>query len=345
MTRIAPQVFKWTGEAMVPLSMTKAKDQFEEGGRYRLAPVSEVSQQSRSFFFSVLTEAFKNLPEPLAERFTTVEALRKYALIRTGWHEPVQPAFYETPADAQQAAHQIQLAISKTRDPSSIVVQRDVTVTVLTARSQSGASMPKKEFEGFQQEFRPRIRVSDDWHHAEATRNERRSRPHREAPMPRRPMDWAEHDKERVRLLWESGAATTAIAAELNVSRNAILGTWYTATNGRGRRRLPKQIKTKRQPLPKGNRTRAWKPRRADEPEAPPTFVPMDDTPPLDSKPVGSPGCQWIYGEPHKGLDALRMCGRQKISGRSYCLEHCLRAYKSLKHEALSPEYFKENAA
>ena len=147
MTRIAPQVFKWTGEAMVPLSMTKAKDQFEEGGRYRLAPVSEVSQQSRSFFFSVLTEAFKNLPEPLAERFTTVEALRKYALIRTGWHEPVQPAFYETPADAQQAAHQIQLAISKTRDPSSIVVQRDVTVTVLTARSQSGASMPKKEFE------------------------------------------------------------------------------------------------------------------------------------------------------------------------------------------------------
>ena len=149
--RIAPQVFKWTGEAMVPLSMTKAKNQFQEGGRYRLAPISEVSQQSRSFFFACLTEAFKNLPEPLAERFTTIDALRKFALIQTGFHEPVQPAFYETPADAQQAAHQIQLAISKTRDPSSIVVQRDVTVTVLTARSQSGASMTKKEFEASKQ--------------------------------------------------------------------------------------------------------------------------------------------------------------------------------------------------
>ena len=157
-------------------------------------------------------------------------------------------------------------------------------------------------------------------------------------------LNWGKAEKDRVRILWESGAATTAIAAEMNVSRNAILG----LVHRNQWKRLavpPKKTKAKRKPLPKGDRSRPWKPRRADEPDSPPTFVPMDDTPPLDSKPVFSPGCQWIYGDPHKGLNTLRICGRQKISHRPYCLEHCLRAYKSLKQEPLSSEHFLRPAA
>lgn len=134
--------FRCREGTLVPFSLTAFGQHYEEGGTYRLAPIEEASPRSRSHYFACLNEAWKNLSDKHAERFPSVEALRKFALIQTGYRTAVY-RILDTAEDATKAAAMLGQFV----DPHSILVQRENTVTVLSARSQSGQSMSKKEFD------------------------------------------------------------------------------------------------------------------------------------------------------------------------------------------------------
>jgi len=139
----APLIFTWDGEAMVPWPRyAKICDQeFVVHEHYRLEVIEERSAKSHSHYFAALNEAWRNLPSPWDERFPTAEALRKYALIKTGFFDS-RSIVTATKAEALRFA-----AFLKPVDEFSIVVASDCTVTVYTAKSQSLRSMGKAAFQ------------------------------------------------------------------------------------------------------------------------------------------------------------------------------------------------------
>ncbi len=141
MTVIHPIKFRWTGEAMIPLVKSVAERQYEVGETYRLEPWEERSPASHRHFFAALRSAWDNLPEHWAERFSTPEHLRKYALIKTGYHD-VRTIAARSNAQAADIA-----AFVKPLDDCAVVVVREATVTVYTAKSQSARAMGKGEFQ------------------------------------------------------------------------------------------------------------------------------------------------------------------------------------------------------
>jgi hypothetical protein len=77
-------------------------------------------------------EAWSNLPEYLADEFPTPDDLRKWALIRTGF------------CDIQKVTGN---KLLRFKGYSVVTTDADGVTTIRTARSQSFASMGKKEFE------------------------------------------------------------------------------------------------------------------------------------------------------------------------------------------------------
>lgn len=143
--------YRWTGEAMEPLRrFAKLCDQhFVIGEVYRLEPHEERSGVSHRHQFGWLREAWLNLPEryryePWAQ---SPEALRKYALIRTGWHD-CQTFPCGSKAEAERwAAH------LKPLDTYSLVLARGTVVERYTARSQSVRAMGKRAFQQSKQDI------------------------------------------------------------------------------------------------------------------------------------------------------------------------------------------------
>ena len=85
-----PFPFAWDGEAMVPPGQYWAKradEQFVVGQNYKLVEHHDRSPQSHSHYFAALAEAWQNLPHHLTDRWATSEHLRKWALIKAGYHD------------------------------------------------------------------------------------------------------------------------------------------------------------------------------------------------------------------------------------------------------------------
>ena len=80
------------------------------------------------------------MPEYLAERFATAEHLRKHALIRAGFRDE-RTIVASSKAEAQRIA-----AFVRPFDEYAIVVAKEATVIVYTAKSQSLRAMGRKEF-------------------------------------------------------------------------------------------------------------------------------------------------------------------------------------------------------
>lgn len=141
MADIPPLRFDWTDEGVMRPKVPKLADKhFVVGMEYMLVPHEERSMRSHRYYFASINEAFKNLPEDLAERFPTPDALRKYALIKGGYRD-------EKTFVASSKAEALRLAaFVRPMDEYAVVTVREVVVTVYTAKSQSVRAMGKDEF-------------------------------------------------------------------------------------------------------------------------------------------------------------------------------------------------------
>lgn len=142
---ITPLVFQWDGEHMVPLNPRAADRQYVVGEQYRLAVHEERSAASHSHYFAALNEAWQNLPEDQAERFPTVEHLRKWALIKAGYHDE-RSIVAASKAEATRIA-----AFIRPMDDYAIVVSSGAVVIVYTAKSQSMKAMGREAFQDSKQ--------------------------------------------------------------------------------------------------------------------------------------------------------------------------------------------------
>jgi hypothetical protein len=144
MTETLPVViFQWSGEAMVPRARfhNLANAHYVVGELYRLEAIEERSAVSHRHYFACIHDAWLNIPEHLADRFPTSEALRKFALIKTGYADE-RSIVCATKAEAQRVA-----AFVKPMDTYAVVAVSEAVVTVYTAKSQSMKAMGRKVFQ------------------------------------------------------------------------------------------------------------------------------------------------------------------------------------------------------
>lgn len=138
---MSPQPFTWDGEAMRPRRPRAADREFVVGETYVLDRWEPRSTASHNHEFAWLAEAWKNLPEPLADQFPTPEHLRKRALIDAGYYT-------ETIVDAGSDAAALRVAgYMRGKDGFSYVVVRGPLCVERVAKSQSRRAMKGKEFQ------------------------------------------------------------------------------------------------------------------------------------------------------------------------------------------------------
>lgn len=135
-----PQPFRWTGSAMEPLRPRAADRAFVIGEVYTLETVEQRSGPQHRFYFAALAEAWRNLPDALAEEYPDAETLRKKALIRTGYRDE-RSIVCASKAEARRIA-----AFIAPMDRYAIVAVSEAVVRVWTAKSQSMRAMGKQEF-------------------------------------------------------------------------------------------------------------------------------------------------------------------------------------------------------
>lgn len=134
-------IFRWDGESMVPLRPKLADRDFVIGEAYHLEVVEERSAKSHRHYFASLNEAWQNLPDTALERLPTSEHLRKFALIKTGYHDS-KSIVASSKAEAQRFA-----AFVRPAEEFCIITVEGATVTVFTAKSQSQKAMGKEMFQ------------------------------------------------------------------------------------------------------------------------------------------------------------------------------------------------------
>ncbi len=113
---------------------------FVIGQEYPMIVHEARSAASHSHYFACLAECWKNLPDHEAERFPTVEALRKFALIKCGYADE-RSIVAASKAEALRVA-----AFVRPMDEYAVVLVSECVVKVFTAQSQSMRAMGKKAF-------------------------------------------------------------------------------------------------------------------------------------------------------------------------------------------------------
>lgn len=135
----------WDDKAMTfrptsPYWAKRANRDFVGGEVYHLVQHEPRSASSHNHYFAALQQAWKNLPEMLADRFPSSDHLRKYALIRTGWHNSQSMT-----AGSHAAALRL-ASFVRPLDEFAVVDVSDCVVTLYTAKTQS-MKMGKKDFQ------------------------------------------------------------------------------------------------------------------------------------------------------------------------------------------------------
>ena len=144
MTTIPPVQFAWDGESMTPTTpfMARLADQhFVIGAEYRLVEDHARTEKTHNHYFASVADAWRTLPEHLAEEYPTAEHLRKKALIRCGYADE-RTIVCASKAEAQRVA-----AFVRPMDHYAIVTVNEATVRVYTAQSQSKRAMGAKAFQ------------------------------------------------------------------------------------------------------------------------------------------------------------------------------------------------------
>ena len=126
---------------MAPLNPRVASREYVVGQLYNLEHRENRSSASHAHYFAALHTAWENLPDALAERFPTPEALRKYSLIHTGYRDE-RTIVCASAAEARRVA-----AFIKPMDDFAAVSVTGAALVVWTARSQSMRAMGKTVFQ------------------------------------------------------------------------------------------------------------------------------------------------------------------------------------------------------
>ena len=126
---------------MVPLRPKDADKRFVCQEVYWLDEAKQRSVASHSHEFAFLAEAWRNLPEAMADQLPSPEHLRKRALIETGW-------FTETMIDVGSKAGALRVAaFARAKAEFAHVVTRGAVVVVREAKSQSRRAMNRADFQ------------------------------------------------------------------------------------------------------------------------------------------------------------------------------------------------------
>lgn len=145
----SPVLFMWTDEGVMrpasALWARRADKTFTVGEQYPLVVNEERSMSQHRRYFATLNEGFSNLPEEYADRWPSAEHMRKWLLIRAGYHT-TRDHVCETEEEAQRLA-----AFIKPVDEYAVVVARGTVVRIYTAKSQSVRSMGKADFKDSQE--------------------------------------------------------------------------------------------------------------------------------------------------------------------------------------------------
>lgn len=145
MSIAAPLVlYTWEGDCFRPRpGFQKVCDRaFVVGETYKLEVIEDRSPASHRHFFASVNECWQNLPDHLAERFSSPDALRKYALIHAGFRDERSIV-----ANSKAEALRIAAFVRPPIDEYAVVSVSGATVVVLTAKSQSVKAMGKVEFQ------------------------------------------------------------------------------------------------------------------------------------------------------------------------------------------------------
>jgi hypothetical protein len=135
--------FRWSNRVLIPTARFSdaADEQFVEGAVYWLHVEPERTERSHNHEFATIAEAWKQLPDHLAEHFPTSEHLRKRALIDAGFYT-------ETILDVGSNAAALRVRdFAKAEDGFAHVVVRGPVVVVRKAKSQSKRAMGAAEFQ------------------------------------------------------------------------------------------------------------------------------------------------------------------------------------------------------
>jgi len=115
--------------------------EFGDGEVVTLERREERSGPSHNHYFASVNEAWKNLPEHMAERWPTADHLRKWALIKAGYRDE-RSIVCASKAEASRVA-----AFIRPMDEYAVVTVREAVVTAYTAKSQSMKAMGKQDFQ------------------------------------------------------------------------------------------------------------------------------------------------------------------------------------------------------
>jgi hypothetical protein len=155
-SRHYPVVYKWcmvdvldgAGEAhatwaMVPTPRYEglAYKQYAVGEEYPLVLLEARSRASHNFYFASLQNAFDNLPENIAARFPSVDHLRAWSLVETGWFDEMEVEL-ASEAEAKKLA-----ARTRTESPYARISRHGRRLIARYPKSQSAKSMGKDSFE------------------------------------------------------------------------------------------------------------------------------------------------------------------------------------------------------
>ncbi len=140
---IQPIPCRWTGEAFVPLPRAKAlcAEQHSPSDIYIVDTMEERSWKSHRHFFTLVNEAWANLPEDAAQRYPSPTHLRKWALVKAGFRDE-RSIVCASRAEALRVA-----AFVKQGDEYAVVVVTGPVVTAYSAKSQRGKAMDRRTFQ------------------------------------------------------------------------------------------------------------------------------------------------------------------------------------------------------
>jgi hypothetical protein len=136
-------LYKWNGHAHVPMARFKkqCEETFVVDQIYLLDEAKGRSSKSHDHFFCCVLEAYKNLPDDIADEYISVEQFRKKCLIRAGYADE-RSIVCSSKAEAVRIA-----AFVRPMDCYAIVVPSECVVTVYTAKSQSLKAMGGQDFQ------------------------------------------------------------------------------------------------------------------------------------------------------------------------------------------------------
>lgn len=112
-----------------------------EGEVITLERREERSKKSHDHFFVLVEEAFNNLPDAQAGRWATPDHMRRWALIKAGYHDRSE-FVCASKAEAPRLA-----AFLRQIDDYAVIVVSDAVVTRFTAKSQKLKVMGARDFQ------------------------------------------------------------------------------------------------------------------------------------------------------------------------------------------------------